>query len=281
MSSKAKDESGEDSAAKNKGTKRKELDEDEPKKKEERRAANRKSAFQSRQRRKILIDDLQRTVSTLSKDNTELRNTNNQLQAKLETAMLENRLLRKQAAAAASGGGGVATGAIATGGGDGDRAGSPASKPMTVNGGPAGTSAADGPSNPSQVGGIPAAVTGAPPPSLGRGALSGFGSVDVSARSGAFGGGSLRDLNQLSSLIQQQQVMQQGLAAGGGNAGLQQQIAMLLGGIGGEANSNICGTDLSQQQQLALLQAALRHPGGGGLGMNLPASGQNAGTPKP
>ena len=37
-------------------------------KKEERRAANRLSAFQSRQRRKVAIEDLQKTVASLSKD---------------------------------------------------------------------------------------------------------------------------------------------------------------------------------------------------------------------
>ena len=38
-------------------------------KRDERRAANRLSAFQSRQRRKIVIEDLQKTASSLSKDN--------------------------------------------------------------------------------------------------------------------------------------------------------------------------------------------------------------------
>jgi len=41
----------------------------EDEKRDERRAANRLSAFQSRQRRKIVIEDLQKTVACLSKDN--------------------------------------------------------------------------------------------------------------------------------------------------------------------------------------------------------------------
>jgi hypothetical protein len=65
-------------------------------KKAERRAANRRSAFQSRQRRKILIEDLQRTVAALSKDNTELRKSNDEMRVKLEATMLENHQLRMQ-----------------------------------------------------------------------------------------------------------------------------------------------------------------------------------------
>jgi bZIP transcription factor len=90
------DSSGDDDTG-NHGMKLKDSgNEDNESKRAERRAANRRSAFQSRQRRKILIEDLQKTVATLSKDNQELRNSNNQLLAKLETAMLENQLLRKQ-----------------------------------------------------------------------------------------------------------------------------------------------------------------------------------------
>ena len=69
------------------------LDED---KKAERRAANRRSAFQSRQRRKILIEDLQRTVSALSKDNGDLRKTNEDLRVQLEATLLENHQFRMQ-----------------------------------------------------------------------------------------------------------------------------------------------------------------------------------------
>lgn len=65
-------------------------------KKAERRAANRRSAFQSRQRRKILIEDLQRTVNALSKDNGDLRKTNEELRVQLEATMLENHQFRIQ-----------------------------------------------------------------------------------------------------------------------------------------------------------------------------------------
>lgn len=65
-------------------------------KKAERRAANRRSAFQSRQRRKILIEDLQRTVSALSKDNGDLRKTNDDLRVQLEATLLENHQFRMQ-----------------------------------------------------------------------------------------------------------------------------------------------------------------------------------------
>ena len=73
-------------------------------KKAERRAANRKSAFQSRQRRKILIEDLQKTVSELSKDNDGLRRQVANLKAKLELATIENQQLRNAAAGSALGG---------------------------------------------------------------------------------------------------------------------------------------------------------------------------------
>lgn len=65
-------------------------------KKAERRAANRRSAFQSRQRRKILIEDLQRTVNALSKDNGDLRKTNEELRVQLEATLLENHQFRMQ-----------------------------------------------------------------------------------------------------------------------------------------------------------------------------------------
>ena len=67
----------------------------EEEKKAERRAANRRSAFQSRQRRKILIEDLQRTVAALSKDNNDIRKNNDDLRSQLEAALLENRQLRQ------------------------------------------------------------------------------------------------------------------------------------------------------------------------------------------
>jgi hypothetical protein len=78
-----------------KGKKRKqELTEDE--KKAERRAANRRSAFQSRQRRKVLIEDLQKTVSDLSKENSSLRSENEALRLQLDASVRENRAYRLQ-----------------------------------------------------------------------------------------------------------------------------------------------------------------------------------------
>lgn len=65
-------------------------------KRAERRAANRRSAFQSRQRRKILIEDLQRTVAALSKDNGDLRKSNEELRVQLEATLLENHQFRVQ-----------------------------------------------------------------------------------------------------------------------------------------------------------------------------------------
>lgn len=64
--------------------------------KEERRAANRLSAFQSRQRRKIIIDDLTKTVARLSKDNAEHRDTISLLKTQLKTVTIENEFLRSQ-----------------------------------------------------------------------------------------------------------------------------------------------------------------------------------------
>jgi hypothetical protein len=68
----------------------------EEEKKAERRAANRRSAFQSRQRRKILIEDLQRTVAGLSKGNTDLRKSNEDLRVQMKSILLENHQLRMQ-----------------------------------------------------------------------------------------------------------------------------------------------------------------------------------------
>ena len=58
-------------------------------KKEQRRAANRLSAFQSRQRRRVIIEDLQQTVATITKQNEEARKTNTHLSA-------ENAALREE-----------------------------------------------------------------------------------------------------------------------------------------------------------------------------------------
>lgn len=85
-----------DSSAVNRGKKRTNTSISDEDKKAERRAANRRSAFQSRQRRKILIEDLQRTVAALSKDNTDLRKSNEELRVQLEATMLENHQFRMQ-----------------------------------------------------------------------------------------------------------------------------------------------------------------------------------------
>ncbi|CAJ1957362.1 unnamed protein product [Cylindrotheca closterium] len=76
--------------------KKRSLPASEEEKKAERRAANRRSAFQSRQRRKILIEDLQRTVAGLSKENTDLRKSNEDLRVQLKAILLENHQLRMQ-----------------------------------------------------------------------------------------------------------------------------------------------------------------------------------------
>lgn len=80
---------------------REEMTEEE--RKEERRAANRLSAFQSRNRRKIIIEDLQKTVAQLSKDNNEQRKQNSQMKTQLDAAYRENEVLRRQVAALAGG----------------------------------------------------------------------------------------------------------------------------------------------------------------------------------
>lgn len=68
-------------------------------KREERRAANRLSAFQSRQRRKIIIEDLQKTVALISKDNANLRKEKDDMRRELESTKTENENLRFQLAA--------------------------------------------------------------------------------------------------------------------------------------------------------------------------------------
>jgi bZIP transcription factor len=71
-------------------------------KKEQRRAANRLSAFQSRQRRKIIIEDLQRTVARISKDNSDERKKSDDLQAELDAVKRENEVLRQLLSSAQS-----------------------------------------------------------------------------------------------------------------------------------------------------------------------------------
>jgi len=66
----------------------------EEERREERRAANRLSAFQSRQRRKKIIEDLKLTVSQLSRDNENHQRTIADLKRRLGESQKENELLR-------------------------------------------------------------------------------------------------------------------------------------------------------------------------------------------
>lgn len=69
---------------------------DDDVKREQRRAANRLSAFQSRQRRKIIIDDLQKTVSTMSAENASLRKDKELLNAQMSVMSKELESLREE-----------------------------------------------------------------------------------------------------------------------------------------------------------------------------------------
>jgi len=80
-------------------TKKTKEDMTEEEKKEERRAANRLSAFQSRQRRKIIIEDLQKTVAQISKDNAQQRKEKETIKAELDSVKKENEMLRSQLSA--------------------------------------------------------------------------------------------------------------------------------------------------------------------------------------
>jgi hypothetical protein len=71
---------------------RDEMAEDE--RKEERKAANRRSAFQSRMRKKLLIEELQEKVNKLSGDLSALKAHNRTLALGLEASLFENRRLR-------------------------------------------------------------------------------------------------------------------------------------------------------------------------------------------
>lgn len=75
-----------------------ELTEDD--KKEDRRAANRLSAFQSRQRRKMIIEDLQKTVAEQSKHNSDQAKEIAELKRQLQAARQENDMMRHQLASA-------------------------------------------------------------------------------------------------------------------------------------------------------------------------------------
>lgn len=74
-------------------------------KKEDRRAANRLSAFQSRQRRKMIIEDLQKTVAEQSKHNADQTKEIIELKRQLQAARQENELMRHQMNGAGQGGG--------------------------------------------------------------------------------------------------------------------------------------------------------------------------------
>jgi hypothetical protein len=68
----------------------------EEEKMDQRRAANRLSAFQSRQRRKIIIEDLQRTVAQLSRDYANERKTSEALRQQLAKAQQQVDALQQQ-----------------------------------------------------------------------------------------------------------------------------------------------------------------------------------------
>lgn len=65
-------------------------------KKQERRAANRLSAFQSRQRRKLIIEDLRQTVAQLSQENAQQRSRITEMKTQHEEYLKENEFLRSQ-----------------------------------------------------------------------------------------------------------------------------------------------------------------------------------------
>jgi len=66
----------------------------EEERREERKAANRKSAYQSRLRKKLLIEELQGKVTALTSSLKGLREENHTLSLRLESALSENRRLR-------------------------------------------------------------------------------------------------------------------------------------------------------------------------------------------
>jgi hypothetical protein len=69
-------------------------DSTEDAKAEARRAANRKSAFESRMRRKVLIEDLQKQVADLTNEQKELQQHNLIARFQLESSLAESRQLR-------------------------------------------------------------------------------------------------------------------------------------------------------------------------------------------
>jgi hypothetical protein len=87
-------ESGKDDDSYDTPSKKRKKDLSEEEKLEGRRAANRKSALESRLRRKNLIESLQKQVDKLSKETTEMRVLNENLRKQLETALSENQHFR-------------------------------------------------------------------------------------------------------------------------------------------------------------------------------------------
>lgn len=99
-----------DDDSKDDGKKKRKRDLTEDERLEERRAANRRSALESRQRRKNLIDSLQKQVEQLTKETTELRAINDTLRLQLDSSLAENQQFRliisqQQLGAGAPGGG--------------------------------------------------------------------------------------------------------------------------------------------------------------------------------
>lgn len=89
---------------------RDDLTEDE--RREERKAANRRSAFQSRLRKKLLIEELQGKVNKLTEELTVLKENNRTLTLGLEASLQENRRLRFLHQQGGLGGGGLGGGAL-------------------------------------------------------------------------------------------------------------------------------------------------------------------------
>lgn len=73
---------------------RQEMTEEE--RREERRTANRRSAFESRHRRKVLIEELQGAVESLSKENAAIRKEADSLRVEVHRLTTENRRLHLQ-----------------------------------------------------------------------------------------------------------------------------------------------------------------------------------------
>ena len=191
----------------------------------ERRAANRRSAFQSRQRRKILIEDLQKTVASLSKDNADLRKTNEDLRFQMKFLLLENKQIRQQLQASvilSSGHQPTGLSQILNGGGGGGSTAAPAPGPVPVS-----VTSESETSNPSAEN---SSSVGAPSSTIGLQELSGIqtllknraqatsipasGGNHLDALRGILGGGAAGPQNGISpslleSLTRQQQQQQQ------------------------------------------------------------------------